>query len=191
MDQAGPADRLTGGDALRDRALIYLLLNAHRGHDKLRPGVILSMDVEDSRYHGSHTTWKVKPKSALASATVLVTISRDASRAIDAYTGRTPAGTHEPPPGLGRVTNPTYNTHPSRGALFTGSVNRALGARLSTGKAVARSLQHVLATHEELAPYADRLSPDFIAATPPPTPPPTRTEPARGAPDPSVALSMG
>ncbi|MFJ7062021.1 hypothetical protein ACIQVA_30635 [Streptomyces microflavus] len=70
------ADRLTGRDALRDRALIYLLLNGHFGHEKLRPGTIRTLNLEDRVNEGIRTTWKVRPKNAEKTATTSVTISR-------------------------------------------------------------------------------------------------------------------
>ncbi|MFE1795388.1 hypothetical protein ACFW9L_04400 [Streptomyces sp. NPDC059517] len=162
------ADRLTGRDALRDRALIYLLLNGYFGHEKLRPGMIRALDLEGRVNEGFRTTWKVRPKNAEETATTSVTISHDAARALDAYTGRTPAGTFEPDPTTGRVTNPAYGTFTSRGALLTGSANRARGARLARSDTINRIVRAVVATHEDLATYADVLSADFVAATPPP-----------------------
>ncbi|MEW2568589.1 hypothetical protein [Streptomyces sp. NPDC047070] len=162
------ADRLTGRDALRDRALIHLLLNGYFGHEKLRPGTIRALDLENRVDEGFRTTWKVRPKNAEETATTSVTISRDAVRAIDAYTGLTPAGTFAPDPATGRVTNAAYGTFTSRGALLTGSANRARGARLARSDTINRIVRAVVATHEDLAMYADVLSGDFVAATPPP-----------------------
>ncbi|MFE9687440.1 hypothetical protein [Streptomyces sp. NPDC006285] len=162
------ADHLTGRDALRNRALIYLLLNGYFGHEKLRPGMIRSLDLEDRVNEGFRTTWKVRPKNAAETATTSITISRDAARALDAYTGLTLAGTFEPDPAAGRVTNAAHGTFTSRGALLTGSANRARGARLARSDTINRIVRTVVATHEDLATYADVLSSDFVAATPPP-----------------------
>ncbi|WP_405824083.1 hypothetical protein OG705_28815 [Streptomyces sp. NBC_00838] len=161
------ADRLTGRDALRDRALIYLLLNGHFGHEKLRPGTIRALDLEDRVNEGFRTTWKVQPKNAEETATTSVTISRDAARTLDAYTGLTLTGIFEPNPATGRVTNAAHGTFTSRGALLTGSANRARGARLARSDTINRIVRAVVATHEDLAAYADILSADFVAATPP------------------------
>ncbi|MFF9892977.1 hypothetical protein ACF1G1_26055 [Streptomyces albidoflavus] len=162
------ADRLTGPDASRDRAICYLLLNAHLGHDKLRPGTIIAMDVEDRTDEGFRTTWRVRPKNADDDATTSITISRDAARLLDHYTGRQPDGTHAPDLAQGqRCHNPKYGTFPDRGALLTGTANRARGARLARNDTVNQIIKRVVATHEELAPYASTLTPDFIAATPP------------------------
>lgn len=162
------ADSLTGRDALRDRALIYLLLNGYLGHEKLRPGTIRALDLEDRVDEGFRTTWKVRPKNAEDTALTTITVNRDATRALDAYVGRTVAGTYEPDPSIGRVTSPAHGTYPSRGALLTGSSNRARGARLARSDTINRIVRAVVATHEELVAYADVLSADFIAATPPP-----------------------
>ncbi|MFJ2419231.1 hypothetical protein [Streptomyces brevispora] len=161
------AARLTGRDALRDRALIYLLLNSYFGHEKLRPGTILALDLEDRVNEGFRTSWKVRPKNAEGSALTTVTVNRDAARALDAYAGCTVAGTYEPDPLTGRVISAAHGTFFSRGALLTGSSNRARGARLARSDTVNRIVRAVVASHEELAPYADVLSADFIAATPP------------------------
>ncbi|MFF8903207.1 hypothetical protein ACF082_37755 [Streptomyces lydicus] len=158
------ADRLTGRDALRDRAICYLLLNGHFGHEKIRPGTLLAMDLDDGRHHGTHTTWRIHPKNASATAAITITISRDAARALDAYTGRQTDGTHTPDPAQGRVTNPARGTFPDRGALFTAAGNRARGARLARSDSIQRIIRSVVASHEEL----DTLTADFIAATPPP-----------------------
>ncbi|MFG2684196.1 hypothetical protein [Streptomyces sp. NPDC048392] len=162
------AERLTGRDALRDRALIYLLLNGYFECEKLRPGMILTLDLEDRVNEGFRTTWKVRPKNAEDTALTTVTVNRDAVRALDAYAGRTVAGTYEPDPAIGRVTSPARGTYPSRGALLTGASNRARGARLARSDTINRIVRAVVASHEELAPYAGVLSADFIAATPPP-----------------------
>jgi hypothetical protein len=162
------ADRLTGRNALRDRTLIHLLLNGYFGHEKLRPGTIRALDLENRVNEGFRTTWKVRPKNAEESATTSVTISRAAVRALDAYTGLTLAGTFEPDPATGRVTNAAHGTFASRGALLTGSANRARGARLARSDTINRIVRTVVATHEYLAAYADILSADFLAATPPP-----------------------
>ncbi|MCM2392578.1 hypothetical protein [Streptomyces albipurpureus] len=124
------ADRLTGRDALRDRALIYLLLNSYFGHEKLRPGTILALDLEDRVNEGFRISWKVRPKNAEDSALTAVTVNRDAALALDAYAGWTVAGTYEPDPLTGRVISAAHGTYLSRGALLTGSSNRARGARL-------------------------------------------------------------
>ncbi|MEW1548464.1 hypothetical protein [Streptomyces tsukubensis] len=162
------AERLTGRDALRDRALIYLLLNSYFGHEKLRPGMILALDLEDRVNEGFRTSWRVRPKNAEDTALTTVAVSRDATCALDAYVGRTAAGTYEPDPLTGRVISSARGTYPSRGALLTGSSNRARGARLARSDTINRIVRAVVASHEALAPYADVLSADFIAATPPP-----------------------
>ncbi|PWS51303.1 hypothetical protein DLE01_13280 [Streptomyces sp. FT05W] len=163
------ADRLTGRDAHRNRAICYLLLNQHFGHEKLRPGTILLMDVDDGTNEGFRTTWRIKPKNADASAVTTVTISRDAARLLDTYTGRQPDGTLAPDPGQNqRVWNPALDTRPCAGALFTTTANRARGARLARSDSINRIVNSVVLDHEELAPYADQLTADFIAATPPP-----------------------
>lgn len=162
------ADRLTGRDALRDRAVIYLLLNGYFGHEKLRPGAILALDVEDGTNEGHRTTWKIRPKTGDDTGTITVTISRDAARILDTYTGLTRAGTLEPDPAFGRLTNPKYDTYPSRGALLTTTAARARGARMARSDTINRIVRNTIATHEELAPHVNRLSADFIAATPPP-----------------------
>lgn len=162
------ADRLTGRDALRDRALIYLLLNSYFGHEKLRPGTILALDLEDRVNEGFRTRWRVRPKNAEDTALTTVTVNRDAARALDVYVGCTVAGTFEPDPLTGRVISPAHGTHLSRGALLTGSSNRARGARLARSDTINRIVRAVVASHEGLAPYADVLSADFIAATPAP-----------------------
>ncbi|MFI5705160.1 hypothetical protein ACIA78_34620 [Streptomyces xanthochromogenes] len=162
------ADRLTGRDALRDRALIYLLLNSYFGHEKLRPGTILALNLEDRVNEGFRTSWRVRPKNAEDTALTTVTVNRDAARALDVYVGWTVAGTFEPDPLTGRVISPTHGTYLSRGALLTGSSNRARGARLARSDTINRIVRAVVASHEGLAPYADVLSADFIAATPAP-----------------------
>ncbi|WP_406145665.1 hypothetical protein [Streptomyces anulatus] len=163
------ADRLTGRDAHRNRAICYLLLNQHFGHEKLRPGTILLMDVDNGTNEGFRTTWRIKPKNADASAVTAVTISRDAARLLDTYTGRQPDGTFAPDPGQDqRLWNPALGTRPSAGALFTTTANRARGARLARSDSINRIVNSVVLDHEELAPYAAQLSADFIAATPPP-----------------------
>ncbi len=162
------ADRLTGRDALRDRALIYLLLNSYFGHEKLRPGTILALDLEDRVNEGFRTSWRVRPKNAEDTALTTVTVNREAARALDVYVGWTVAGTFEPDPLTGRVISPAHGTYLSRGALLTGSSNRARGARLARSDTINRIVRAVVASHEGLAPYADVLSADFIAATPAP-----------------------
>lgn len=161
------ADRLTGRNASRDRALVYLLLNGFFGHEKLRPGTICALDLEDRVNEGFRTTWKIRPKNAEETATTSITISREATLALDAYTGFTlAAGTFKPDPATGRVTNAAHGTFTSRGALLTGSANRARGARLARSDTINRIVRAVVATHEDLAAYADILSADFVAATP-------------------------
>ncbi|MFD7859059.1 hypothetical protein ACFV6B_32965 [Streptomyces microflavus] len=162
------ADLLTGRDALRDRALIYLLLNAYFGHEKLRPGTIRDLDLENRVNEGFRTTWKVRPKNAEETATTSVTINCDAADALDAYTGLTLTETFDPDPATGRVTHAAHGTFPSRGALLTGSANRARGARLARSDTINRIVRAVVATHDDLAAYADVLSADFVAATPQP-----------------------
>ncbi|WP_188295549.1 hypothetical protein [Streptomyces sp. CBMA156] len=138
------ADRLTGRDALRDRALIYLLLNSYFGHEKLRPGTILALDLEDRVNEGFRTSWKVQPKNAENTALTTVTVNRDAARALDAYVGWTVAGTYEPDPLTGRVISPAHGTYLSRGALLTGSSNRARGARLARSDTINRIVRAVV-----------------------------------------------
>ncbi|MFE4263307.1 hypothetical protein [Streptomyces sp. NPDC056883] len=151
------ADRLNGPDADRDRAILYLLMNQYLGHQKLRPSMIRSMEADGGTNEGFRTTWKVNPANASDTVTISVTISRDAARLIDTYT----AGT--------RAVSPARGTTATTGPLFTASGNRARGAGLSRSDAVNRIVAKAVASHEELAPWANRLSADFIAATQPAT----------------------